>query len=540
VVTIAYHSGDAYVNTPSSTRSTFYGVSGTPTVRFDGDDSVVGGIHYGTMYPTYRAIFDQHKTVSSPLEIELTCTYDSATRQGDLGIKLKNTTGAEVSGQLQVALCENHIYQVWQGLDSLQHVERNMLPDAAGEAVTIPANDSLAKARAFTVDSAWVARNCELVVFVQDNSSKAIYQGARVGVYQVPALEYRAYESAFAEPGADVNLTVALTNRGSGLADSVSAVLSTSDPDIDITTPGASFGAIALGQDVLSQTPFVIHVDSSHANHSLVTMNLAVSGANGYTSTASFPMMVSTNRGFSDDVERGANGWTHSGTSDNWHQTTHRSQSPSSSWYCGSEGTWQYTAENDARLVTPYFVSGDSARLSFDQWYNVELDYDYCMPEINNGSKFWFPLANYTGTNSDWEHVQFPLADWSGQTIRIGFRFLSDGNVTAEGWYIDNFLCEPYQSGVAEPASGTQIRSAKLEVSSPAFRTTSIAYAVPAGRYARLTAFDVNGRLVGEIANHLTGAGRATWNLAGVEAGAYFVRLSDEASSKVTKVVVTK
>jgi hypothetical protein len=540
VVTISYHSGDTYANTPASTRSSFYGVSGTPHVRLDGDDSVIGGITNGTMYPIYRAYFDQHKTVSSPLEIGLACTYDSTTRQGRLSINVKNTTGSAVSGQLQVALCENHIHQVWYGLDSVQHVERNMLPDAAGEAVTIPANDSITKTRDFSVDAAWVARNCELVVFVQNNSSKAMYQGAHVGVYQVPALEYRAYESAFAEPGADVNLTVALTNRGSGFADSVSAVLSTTDPDIDVTTPNSSFGSIALGQDVLSQTPFVIHVDSSHANHSLVTMDLAISGANGYTNTVSFPLLVTTSRGFSDDIERGANGWTHSGTSDNWHQTTHRSQSPATSWYCGSEGSWQYTAENDARLVTPYFVTGDSTRVSFDHRYAVELDYDYCMPEINNGSAFWVPLANYTGTNSDWQHVQFPLADWSGQTIRVGFRFISDNSVFGEGWYIDNFLCEPYISGVAEPGRGVQVRSAKLEVSSPAFRTASIAYAVPAGRCARLAAFDVNGRLVSEIANRLTGAGRATWNLAGIEAGAYFVRLSDEASSQVTKVVVAK
>lgn len=539
-MTIAYHSGDAYQNTAATARFSFYGVSGTPHVRLDGDDSVVGGITNGTMYPVYRAYFDQHKTVPSPLDIELACSYDSTTRQGRLDIKVRNATGADVSGQLQVALCESHIYYVWYGLDSLHHVERNMLPDANGEAVTVPASDSITRTRDFTVDAAWVARNCDLVVFVQDNSTKAMYQGARIGVYQAPALEYRAYESAFAEPGADVNLTVALTNRGSGLADSVSAVLSTSDPDIDVTTPNASFGAIALGEDVLSQTPFVIHVDSLHANHSLVTMDLAVSGANGYTNTVSFPLLVTTNRGFSDDMERGANGWTHSGTSDNWHQTAHRSQSPSNSWYCGSEGSWQYTSENDARLVTPYFVSGDSARLAFDQWYNVEQDFDYCMPEINNGSRFWVPLASYTGTNSDWEHVTFSLADWSGQTIRVGFRFLSDNSVQAEGWYIDNLLFEPYLSGVAEPGRGAQIRSAKLEVRSPAFRTAAIAYAVPAGRYARLAAFDVNGRLVGEIANRLTGAGRATWDLAGVEAGAYFVRLADETSSKVVKVVVAK
>jgi hypothetical protein len=170
-----------------------------------------------------------------------------------------------------------------------------------------------------------------------------------------------------------------------------------------------------------------------------------------------------------------------------------------------------YTNENDARLVTPWFVSGDSARLSFDHRYDVEVDYDYSMPEINNGSRFWIPLANYTGTNSDCEHVQLPLADWSGQTIRVGSRFLSDNGVFGEGWYIDNLLFEPYETGVTEPGRGAQIRTAKLEVRSQAFGRASIAYAVPAGRCARPAAFDVNGRLVGEIANRLTGAGRAAW-----------------------------
>jgi hypothetical protein len=515
-------------------------VSGTPHIRLDGDFSVVGGITNGTMYPVYRAYFDQHKTVPSPLVIELSCTYDSTSRQGDLDIKLKNETSAAVSGQLQVALCENHIYQVWYGLDSVQHVERNMLPDANGEAVTIPANDSITKTRSFSVDAAWVARNCDLVVFVQNNSSKAMYQGARIGVYQVPELEYRGYQSTYAEPGADVNLTIGLTNRGTGFADSVSAVLSTTDPDITVTTPSAVFGTIALGEDGYSLTPFAVHVSNSHPNDSLATMTLAVTGANGYAGAVSFPLMVSTKRGFSDDMERGDNGWTHAGTRDGWHQTTHRSQSPATSWYSGAEGSWQYTNENDASLVTPYFVAGDPAALSFDNWYNVEQDYDYCLPEINNGSNFWIQLASYTGTNSDWQHTQFPLAAWSGQTVRVRFRFLSDYNTTAEGWYIDNFLFEPYTAGVAEPRPGTGLFSLKLEARSPASRAAAIAYALPAGRTARLSAFDVNGRLVARIADGLTGAGQATWNLAGLDAGAYFVRLADETSSKVTKVVVAK
>jgi hypothetical protein len=515
-------------------------VGGTPTVKLDGDFGVVGGMTNGTMYPAYRAYFDQHKTVASPLEIELECTYDSTTRQGRLEIKVKNTTSSAVSGQLQVALCESHLYYVWYGLDSVHHVERNMLPSASGEAITVPANDSITKSRDFTVDPVWVARNCELVVFVQNNSSKAMYQGARVGVYQAPALEYRGYQSAFPEPGADVNLTIGLVNRGSGPAETVSATLSTSDPEITVTTPNASFGAIAMGQDVYSETPFVIHVSNVHPNHSVATMNLAVTGAGGYTTDLSFPLYVSTNRGFSDDMELGVNGWTHSGTRDNWHQTAHRSQSPSKSWYCGVEGSWAYTDENDARLVTPWFTSGDSSQLSFDHWYNVEIDYDYCMPEVNNGSKFWIPLANYTGASSNWQHVTFPLDAWSGQTIRVAFRFLSDPGTTAEGWYVDNFLCEPYQTGVAEPAPGAEIRSPKLEVRSPALRTAAVAYALPAGEHARLDVFDVNGRRTRTIADKLTGSGRLAWDLARVEAGTYFCRLVSEAGSTTAKVVVTK
>jgi len=285
-------------------------------VVLDGDSEVVGGMSNGNMYPAYRTYFDTHKSVPSPLDIGLTCTYDSTTRQGSLEIKLKNTTASDVPGQLQVALCENHISYHWGNLDSLQHVERNMLPDASGETVIVPANDSITKNRDFSVDAAWVARNCELVVFVQNNARKSIYQGAHIGLYQVPVLEYRGYQSAFPEPGGDADLVVGLRNLGSGDAATVSATLSTSDPYVTVTTPTADFGSIAVGQDVYSLSPFAIHVDAGCPNDHLATMDLAVTGAGGYATSLSFPLNVSTNRGFADDVENGVNGWTHSGILD--------------------------------------------------------------------------------------------------------------------------------------------------------------------------------------------------------------------------------
>jgi len=539
VLTISYHSGDPYANQHATDRDNYYSVSGTPTVKLDGNYSLVGGMTTGNKYLDYRSYFDQRKTVESPLEIVLTCTYDSATRTGDLGIKLKNTTASEVSGQLQVALCESHIYCVWKDLDSLHHVERNMLPDAAGEAVTIPAGDSLSKSRNYTVDAAWVARNCDLIVFVQNNSTKEVYQGAHIGVYQAPALEYRGYQSAFPAPGGDANLTLGLRNLGTADAATVSGTLSTSDPYVTVTTANADFGSIAIAQDGYATTPFSIHVDAACPDKHLATMDLAVTAAGGYSTSVSFPLHITTGYGFADDMESGENGWTHSGVADNWYQTGNRSQSPANSWYCGVDGSFKYTNQNDARLLTPYFTSGSAAQLRFGQWTEVATG-DYCALEVNNGSKFWDLQDYYNGASGSWEERVNPLPDRSGQTIRTRLRFLSGYSGTAEGWYIDDFLCEPFQAAVAEPKSAPQFAGAKLAVRSPAFRSAGIAYSVPPGRSARLAAFDVNGRLVAEVGSHLTGAGQVTWSLAGVKAGTYFVRLADRVSSQVAKLVVTE
>jgi hypothetical protein len=189
-------------------------------------------------------------------------------------------------------------------------------------------------------------------------------------------------------------------------------------------------------------------------------------------------------------------------------------------------------------LVTPWFTAGDSAQLSFDHWYNLELNYDYAMPEINNGSAFWWPLASYTGASSNWQNVTFPLASWSGQTIRVAFRFLSDPGTVAEGWYVDNFLCSPLVTGVAEPKAVALRQS--VAGSNPARNRTEISYAIPPGRTGTLAVYDVNGRHTTTLSDKLTGSGRLSWNLAQVEAGTYFCRLVSEAGSTTTKVVVTK
>lgn len=541
---ISYHtSADAYNNASATARISYYGNAGTPDVRLDGTQDVLGGIHTGTMYPVYRAYFDTRKAVSSPLTMDMSTTYDSSSRQGHVTTVIRNPGSSAVSGQLQVVLTENHIYYVWQGLDSLHHIERAMLPNASGVAISVPAGDSVIEERDFTLDPSWVARNCNLVAFVQNNSTKEIYQGARTAVQARPAMKYLGYQVVFPRPGQTDNLVIGLANRGMAPATGVSATLSSADSFVTVNTATSSYPDIARGGSGFSHTPYQIHVSSGCPDPHLATMNLAISDNSGQLVNASFPVNITVNPGFSDQMETGVNGWTHSGISDQWHQTTHRNQSASHSWYCGTEGGWQYTNENDASLVTPYFTLGSITQVGFYHYDTTELGFDYGMVEINNGSEFWSQLASFTGSSHGWQQAMYNVPDYGGQTVRVRFRFLSDYNVTAEGWYIDDFYGGPMMAVAEKPANPAEVL--KLDVRTPTSSATQIRYEIPLGAVGSITVFDASGRLVRTVASGVRSTGTATWDLRDGQGGSarngcYFVHLNAGSNQAMNKLVVTR
>ena len=542
VVPIAYHasSSDPYYNAAANDRYNYYSITGYPTVVLDGSNKIVGGLHTGTMYPTYLSYFRTRMGVSSPLTIALSITYDTTARTGTLTIKVKNTSAASVSGQLHSVLTESHIYYPWQGMDSLHYVERAMLPSSSGEAITIAAGDSLTKTRDFTVGASWVASHCDFVVFAQNTSTKEMFQGARIAIINVPDLEYYGYQSANPEPNSDANLTVGLRNMGSGDAQNVSATLSTADLNITVTTPNANFASIPAAGVGYSSTPFQIHVDAGCPNPHLATMNLQVTAAGAPTANLSFPLNVTTAPGFADNMEQGIGQWTHSGIRDNWHQSTYTFHSSSNSWYCGVDGNQQYTNENDARLMTPFFTIGSDTTLKFYVSYEMGSDIGYL--EIGNGSGLWWPLINYFGSSGGWYQEITGLGAYRGQTVQLRYRFISDYSGTAEGWYIDD-LEAGAALGVAE---GRDLSGWHVAPSVSHVRTTArVNYQVPLGATGSLFVYDVDGRLVQRLGTNLAGSGCVSWNLTdasgrAVRAGTYFARLASEAGGAVTKLVVTR
>lgn len=495
------------------------------------------------MYPIYRRWVTQRLAVSSPLTINMTCTYDTVSNNGTVTASITNTSTGSVSGTLQFAIVENNIPYSWYGLTTVEHVCRDMLPDANGEAVTIPAGGNIVRSRNFTIDPGWNERNCKIVAFVQ-GSTKEIYQAAEVGItgrinmdyYGLTFTETSGNGNRVAQPGEAIKAYIYGKNYNDGTYTG-GTTISTSDPYITITS--ATPQSVAIGPGDIDTVVIVDFSISPSCPTPKTVQFLLDFGTPGDTNTINF--IVTNQPGFSDNIESGQGNWTHSGGNDNWHITTHKSNSPTHSWYCGVENTWQYTNLNDASLISPYFVVTPDSSLRFYHQYGTELNYDYAYCEIDNNSGWWRILGIYNGTQSSWSQVSYLLNSYSGQTVRLRFRFISDQSVTAEGWYIDD-ITVPVVVGIEETKSSTENLSLKIL---PNPFTKSAKISVPkVNEPWQLRIYNAEGKLVRhwektqiEPANHIIWDGTDNQGNR-MSAGIYFIKMTTMGKSLTQKVIL--
>ena len=547
LVVLAYHLSDAFTIPEASVRSSYYGVTGIPAVWFDGTISEVGGEHYGTMYPFYRHHVTTRLNEHSLLEITLVDTYNAVTDSGMITATILNTSAVATSGNLHFAIVENDIQYNWQGMNVLEFVVRDMLPDAQGEAVTIPPSDTIIRSREYVTSPSWDELDCKIVVFVQ-SSSREIYQAAEIGLMEVPKMEYYGINvietsgngNGVIEPDESFEINTLAKNLGDGTYTGP-ATLECSDPYITITSTTPAGISIGPG-DVDTVMNFTGDVNVSCPDPHLVDFDLIFNLAD----TVVIPFMVTGRPGFSDDVESGAGGWTHYGTRDNWNITEHKSNSPTHSWYSGLEGSWFYTNENDASLVSPYFVVPPGSTLYFYHQYNLEPNWDFSYLDIDNGSGLWKTLDEFNGTQSTWTQNFYPLNDYDAQTTRIRFRFVSDPGTAAEGWYVDD-ISVPTDIGVEEHISSSRAQIPQLMVyPNPFGRKTDINYQITDGSNASLEIYDATGRLVRQFNNTaMKQSNQVAWdgtdnkgqNLA---AGVYFIRLNIDNQKLIKKAILLK
>ena len=177
---IEYHGGDSFETTETDARIDYYSVPGYPTAQFDGGNAVVGGNATQSMYPTYLPVYNQQIAKPSLFEIE-------AVYQKTSGENYQISVDAEMIEEypwlsndlvLQVALTESHIPEVWQNQTEVNFVCRDMIPNANGTSLDFAGNPMQSVLLDFTIPSDYVMENVELIVFIQDNDTKQILQGA--------------------------------------------------------------------------------------------------------------------------------------------------------------------------------------------------------------------------------------------------------------------------------------------------------------------------------------------------------------------------
>jgi len=167
--------------TENAARVNYYGADYTPHAYID------GLIDAGYQTGSWDNLATQRASVSSPLTIELSGYYLRGSRTGNIRAHITNTSTGTVTGVVQFGVWESRCrFSAPNGETIHNNLMRDMLPTATGQAISIPPFSSVDTSRAFTVSSSWNADTCYAVCFVQNNSTKEIYQSGKVWVRDLP------------------------------------------------------------------------------------------------------------------------------------------------------------------------------------------------------------------------------------------------------------------------------------------------------------------------------------------------------------------
>lgn len=150
---------------------------------------------------------------------------------------------------------------------------------------------------------------------------------------------------------------------------------------------------------------------------------------------------------FEDDMENGPNGWTNSGDTSLWHQSTNRFTSSSTAWYYGIEDIFNYNSGgiNQGTITSPAIDLTDvtSSALLFSHFLDTEessrYDVAFVRISVDGGNTFTDIFTKLT-TSGEFVQEALNIAAFDGKIINIQFGFDTvDGFYNkAEGWYLDD------------------------------------------------------------------------------------------------------
>lgn len=164
--------GGGLSNAEITARVNWYGVSGFPTVFFDGGNAVVGGSAFIASGAAYDPIVVNGIAQPSPLAIRIN-SVDLVQPSGSINfdVIVAETMASIANHKIRVYILEN---SVLYGSTTHTDVTRDILPD---QALTVSvAGQTQNVIQNFTIDPAWKTSDLWAVVFIQNDTNKAILQ----------------------------------------------------------------------------------------------------------------------------------------------------------------------------------------------------------------------------------------------------------------------------------------------------------------------------------------------------------------------------
>jgi hypothetical protein len=190
-------SSGGFTNVYSQARISYYNISGIPNTYFDGITNVSGGST--STYSQFLAKYNQRIAIPSNFTIAINGTNNGSNYSVMLTMeKVNQYSGTNLV--VHLALTESNLSY---GGSTYNHVTRLFVPGTAGTPVNFDSNPIQTVTLEFSKNVNWVGNNCELIAFIQNNSTKEILQAiklplselmpmvtdaALISVYNVPVM----------------------------------------------------------------------------------------------------------------------------------------------------------------------------------------------------------------------------------------------------------------------------------------------------------------------------------------------------------------
>ena len=232
-----------------------------------------------------------------------------------------------------------------------------------------------------------------------------------------------------------------------------------------------------------------------------------------------------------------------------WGITNTTYVSPSSSITESPNGNYQNNENKTIRLSENInLTNAIGANVTFYAKWDIENNWDYVQLEvsIDNGNS-WIPQCGlftnegssnggqptgqplYDGIQNNWVLEQIDLSDYLGEEITMRFKFESDGEVRADGFYFDNLTVNVLDDGTLSNADvlASQFSVYPNPVSNLLYITT------PKNNYT-LGIYNIQGQLIRTPSVY---SGSQTIDYSQYTKGIYLIKFTSNDHTKIFKII---